>query len=69
MFDAGLHQPLEVGGRVGVDRFVVRGAEQQFEVAVTRDQAALQVADAGLRGELALEALQDGPQHRLQVCQ
>ena len=45
--------------------FVLRGAEQQLEVAVARDEAALQVADAVLRGELALEALQDRPQHRL----
>jgi hypothetical protein len=41
------------------------GAEQQFEVAVADQQAALQVADAVLGAELALKALERGAQQPL----
>ena len=47
--DAALHEPREIVGGVAVRRFVLRRAEQQLEVAVAHDEAALQVADARLR--------------------
>ena len=43
----------------------LRGTEQQLEVAVARHQAALQVADAVLRRELALQALEGRAQQAL----
>ncbi len=58
MIDAALHEFREVVGRFSPGRLVVRATEQQLEVAVTHDQVPLQVTDAGLRNELALEALE-----------
>ena len=40
----------------------MRVAEQQFEVAVAHHQVALKLADAVLRAQLALQAVQGRPQ-------
>jgi hypothetical protein len=56
--DATLHQLREVLGGLAAGRFILRGAEQQLEVAVAHHQAALQVADAVLGAQLALQALE-----------
>ncbi len=65
MVDATLHELGEVVRGIAAVGFFMRRAEQQLEVAVAHDEAALQVADARLRGELALEALQRGTQQAL----
>ncbi len=65
MVDATLDQLREVIRRIAALRLLVRRAEQQLEVAITHHEAALQVADIGLRRELALEALQRRTQQSL----
>ena len=50
MVDAALHELGEVVGAIRrTGRLVLRGAEQQLEVAVAHDEVPLQVADAVLR--------------------
>ena len=58
MVDAALDQLREIVGRVAALRLLLRRAKQQLEVAVADDEAALQVADARLRSEFALQAMQ-----------
>ncbi len=55
---AALQQLREVVRRLAARVIALRGTEQQLEVAVTGHQAALQVADAVLRGELAGQAFE-----------
>ena len=64
--DAALDESREVVGRVAVGRLVLGRPEQQLQVAVADRQAALQVADAGLGGEFALQALQRRAQQRVE---
>ena len=61
VLDAALHEVGKIVGRLAF-AVILRRAEQQVEIAVAHPQAALQVADAVLGAELALQALE----HRAQ---
>ena len=58
VIDAALHELREVVGGFAARGVALRGPEQQLEVAVAHHEAALQVADAALRDQLALQALE-----------
>ena len=65
MIDATLDQLREVVRGIAALGLLLRRTEQQLEVTIAHHEAALQAADAGLRREFALEALQRRPQQSM----
>ena len=63
--DAALDKLGKILRRPAVGRLVLGVAEQQLEIAVPHDEVALQLADVVLRAELALQAIEHGPQQAL----